>query len=378
MADMMDDRYVNTNSDVAGFESVTRFDSFFVNRYQDGFVTGYSFVFVTKPSLFIFPYKPPEGSDTLLKLAYENMTMDQFFVQFTASESMKNNDKIIAEQLSFFEGQFPSNYRRSNFLPIFTNKSRGFTSTDVAMEQQEAFETKQGFRMPLPTFKTQSEAASSLSIPMFETPNLDVIKTLGLWVNYISNVTDGTFHANPRAVKSGIIDYMSSIYYIVLEPDGRTLKYWAKYTGCWPNVIPLSQLSYRRGDPNIVELDAQFVYTSKEDMSVAILEDFNRVSLDIVQTSRIIETGDYLSSKRSPFLERGQLTANPNYSAESRSPLVFYKDGSSSESANANRPSDKFELSFGADTYRNTFVEDKFGKGYFFDTADFFKSKLEE
>jgi hypothetical protein len=309
---VIDDKYINTNQNVAGFESVTKFDSFFINRYQDGFVTGYGFVFVTKPSLFIFPYKPSEGSSSLLTLAHENMTMDQFFVQFAAGEAMNQNDRILAEQLSFFEGTLPSPYRRSNFLPLFTNKSRGFTTTDVAMEQQETFQTKQGFRMPLPTFKTQSEAASTISLPMFETPNLDVTKTLGLWVNYISNVTDGTFHANPQLVRAGIVDYMSSIYYFLLEPDGRTLKYWAKYTGCWPNVIPFSQMSFRRGEPNAVELDAQFVYTSKEDMSVAVLEDFNRVSLDIVQTSRPIETADYLSSKRSPLLERGSLAANPN------------------------------------------------------------------
>jgi hypothetical protein len=366
---MADDKYVNSNSDVAGFESLTKFDSFFVNRYQDGFVTGYSFVFVTRPSLFIFPYKPAEGLGASLSLAYENMTIDQFFVQFIAGEAMNQGDRTIAEQLSFYEGPLASSYKRSNFLPLFTNKARGFSPSDLVMEQQEAFQTKQGFRMPIPTFKTQSEASGTLSIPVFETPNLDLTKTLGLWVNYISNVTD-----------AGVIDYMSSIYYMVLEPDGRTLKYWAKYTGCWPNTVPFSQLSYRRGEPGMVEFDAQFVYTTKEDMSVAILEDFNRVSLDIVETARPIETTEYLSSKKSSLLERASLTANPNFDTESRNPLVFYKEGASTESTNSGQITDKFELTFGSDTYRNNFAEGKFGgDGYYFGTAeDFFKSKLDE
>lgn len=375
---MLDDKYVNTNSDVAGFESLTRFDSFFVNRYQDGFVTGYSFVFVTKPSLFIFPYKPAEGSSGLVSLAYENMTRDQFFVQFLAGEAMNQSDRAIAEQLSFFEGPLTSSYRRGNFLPLFTNKTRGFTTSDLNMEQQEAFQTKQGFRMPIPTFKTQSEATGTLSIPMFETPNLDVTKTLGIWFNYISNVTDGTFHANPQMVKAGVIDYMSSVYYMVLEPDGKTLKYWAKYTGCWPTSVPLSQMSYRRGEQTMVEFDAQFVYTSKEDMSVAILEDFNRVSLDVVSTSRQTETTDYLSSKRSQLLERSAIRSNPNYDQTSGNPLVFYKEGASAQSANSGQLTDKFELAFGQSTYSDTFVKNKFGDDYYFNTADFFKSKLEE
>jgi len=376
VAEMLDDRYVNTNTDVAGFESLTKFDSFFINRYQDGFVTGYSFVFVTKPSLFVFPYKPSAETSSLIKLAYENMTLDQFFVQFLAAEAMNQNDKIIAEQLSFYEGPFPSSYNRSNFMPLFTNKVKGFTTTDVAMEQQEAFQTKQGFRMPIPTFKTQSEAAGSLSLPMIETPNLDVTKTLGFWINYISNVTDGTFSANPTMIKSGIIDYMSSIYYFLLEPDGRTIKYWAKYTGCWPSIIPLSQLSFNRGTPGAVEVDAQFVYTSKEDMNVAILEDFNRVSLNFSSVARENDSNEYMSSKRSLFLERTSLRSNPNYDPQSGNPLVFYKEGSSLTATN--QVNDKFELTFGQDTYRSSFTDEKFKEDYFFNTADFFKSKLEE
>ena len=56
---------------------------------------------------------------------------------------------------------------------------------------------------------------------------------MGLWVNYIANITDGTFNANPEMIPRRILDYTSSIYYFVLEPDGKTLKFWSKYTGCW-------------------------------------------------------------------------------------------------------------------------------------------------
>jgi hypothetical protein len=377
---MIDDKYVNVNQDTANFENLTKFDSFFVNRYADGFVTGYSFVFVTKPSLFIFPYTP-RNEDKYLLLAHENMTKDQLFSQFLVTESMNQNDRIIAEQLSFFEGNIPnSSYSRNNFLPIFTNKARGFTTTDTTMEQQEAFATKQGFRMSIPTFKTGSEASSTLSIPMYETPNLDVMKTLSIWVNYISNVTDGTFHANPIMIRNGIIDYMSSIYYFVLEPDGRTLKYWAKYTGCWPTTIPYSQMSFRRGEGSMVEMESIFSYTTKEDMNVAILEDFNRVSLDIVPGSRELtdETIGYIPVKNSQLLNITAIKSIPNYSPDSRNPLVFYKPGSSEISGNSTQLNDKFELSFGIDTYSGTFVENKFQNDYFFDTKNFFKSKVDE
>jgi hypothetical protein len=377
---IIDDKYVNTNQDVANQESLTKFDSFFVNRYTDGFVTGYSFVFITRPSLFIFPYKPT-NTDRLGKLAYDNMIKDQTFSQFIVNEAMNQNDRIIPEQLSFFEGVFSnSSYTRTNFLPLFTNRSRGFSTTDVTMEQQEAFATKQGYRLPLPTYKTASEASGTLSLPMYETPNLDVMKTLSLWVNYISNITDGTFHANPDMVKNGIIDYMSSIYYFVLEPDGKTLKYWAKYTGCWPNQIPYSQMSYRRGESTMVELEATFVYTSKEDMNVAILEDFNRVSLDLVSIEREFTDNSlgYIPVKNSPFLNINSIRSLSNYSANTRTPLIFYMPGNLEVSGNATQLTDKFELSFGIDTYSDTFVDNKFQEDYFFNTKEFFTSKVDK
>jgi hypothetical protein len=373
------DKYTDTNTDVAGFETLTKFDSFFVNRYSDAFVTGYSFVFITKPLLFLYPIKPQGNSDSdrLLRLAYENMTVDQNISQYLTAESMNVNDRTIIEQLSFFEGNFASPYNRNNFLPIFTNKIKGFTTTDVVMEQQEAFASKQGFRMPLPTNKIQSEAANTLSIPLFETQNLDIMKTLNIWVNYISNITDGTFHANPFMIKNGVIDYMSSIYYFVLEPDGRTLKYWAKYTGCWPNTIPYSQLSFSRGQSTMVEIDANFVYTSKEDMNVAILEDFNRISLNVKNIAREQNTDEYLSLRKSIWLTRENITSLPNYSPDIRGPLVFYK-GQQPNVPVSLQQSNNFELTFGDDTYKSTFVKDKFGDEYFFKTEEFFKSKLDE
>jgi hypothetical protein len=181
-------------------------------------------------------------------------------------------------------------------------------------------------------------------------------------------------------VRNGIIDYMSSIYYFVLEPDGKTLKYWAKYTGCWPNQIPYSQMSYRRGESTMVELEGTFVYTSKEDMSVAILEDFNRVSLDLIPGEREFTDNaiGYMPVKNSPLLNINSIRSLPNYSPDNRTPLIFYMPGNLETSGNATQLTDKFELSFGIDTYSDTFVDNKFQEDYFFNTKEFFTSKVDE
>ena len=158
----LNDKYLNRNSDVAGLEALRKFDPFLQNhRYTDPFTTGYGFVFVTKPSLFVNPYKPAPTASDLDKLAYENMTRDHFFSQFLIEESMNKNDETIVKQLSFKNDlslEFP------NFLPLFTNRLRSFPTMDITLSQTESFETRQGFRMPLPTHRNESLGSNSLSL----------------------------------------------------------------------------------------------------------------------------------------------------------------------------------------------------------------------
>jgi hypothetical protein len=382
----MADKYTNINNDVAGIENLTKFDTFFRNRYLDPFVSGYGFVFITKPSLFIYPYKPTDN-DPLKKMAYNNMVKHSKFSQFLIVDSMNESDKLISKQLSYFEaedkGAFSSNYSRSNFLPIFTNRNKSFSATDITLDTHESYETKQGFRMVLPTHTTQSEAANTFGLSCIETANLDITKTLSLWVNYISNVTDGTFQANPEMIKSGVLDYMSSVYYFVLEPDGRTLKYWAKYTGCYPTNIPYGQMSYSRGEQALVEVEANFAYMSKEDMDPEILEDFNKVSMNFFGNNSIdintvisgaTET-DYVSIRESKYLTKEGLKEILNRSTDgiiTRGPLVYYHTGSDATRSN------KFELSFGQQQFEGNFERTQFKEDYFFSQESFFKSTLDE
>lgn len=381
MADFKD-KYVDTNRNVAGFEDLTKFDVYMQNhRYADDFTTGYAFVFITKPMLFLYPNKPQgDKITTTERLAYENMTRDHVFSQFINGEAMNDNDLMLVKQLSYY-----NDFDTLNFLPLVTNRVKSFQAMDVTLAQTETYDTRHGFRMPLPTHKIDSINSNSLSLVCTETLNLDFIKMMTLWVNYISNVTDGTFHANPDMIRNNVLDYMSSIYYFVLEPDGRTLKFWSKYTGVWPTTIPQSPLSFSRGESSSVDLDLQFTYTSREDMNPSILEDFNRVSLNYFeelysnQIALDVLDDDYPSVKNSPLLNPNALKTNINFNINNRGPLVFYKNGSIENSYLSTPLSNKFEISFGENTFESVYVENKFESEYFFESAkEFFKSQLSD
>jgi hypothetical protein len=357
----MADKYTNTNIDVAGQENLTKFETFFTNRYVDPFVTGHSFVFLTRPSLFILPYE--DSTPGLNQLAFENMKKDPVFSQFLLTDSANPNDNILAQQLSFINSYTRFITRpKTNFLPIFTNRVKNFQPIDVSMEQREAYETKQGYKIPLPYTKTVSEASNSLILSCQETSNLDFFKIMTLWVNYISNITDGTFYANPEMVRKGIIDYMGSIYYFVLEPDGRTVKYWAKYTGVWPTVVPSSQLSYTRGESSLVESDMTFSYTVKEEMNPSILEDFNKVSLLMPDHKEVRPLG-YTSIRKSQYLNKTSLKTLVQQNNGLRGPLVYFDE--------LKDTSGKFILSFNEREFFDIYTRGKFNSEYFFNLDDF-------
>lgn len=364
------DNYTNKNQDVTGQENLTQFLGFKTDHYYEPFNTGRAFIFMTKPFLFLNPLKP--GSSNLLSydyLAYQNMCKDPYFSLFLITESSSVNDNLIIKSLSYKE--FPNDIK-SLFLPAITNKAKGFDPADTVLETFQAFDTKQQLSMNLPTFTTTSEASGNFTISVSESNNLDFIKMISLWVKYINNVSDGTFNANPEMIKNGVVDYMSSLYYFVLDSDGRTLKYWAKYTGCYPTAIPYGSLRSQKGEVSSTELDIPFVYTIKEDMNPAILEDFNRISLRITdfsfENNRTDENSiysfseglDHYSYTGSQILSKKKLSeAYHNLlNSDDRDPIVFYNDVTS-QSILVDSKNKKFELSFNNKTLTDSFFVNK-------------------
>lgn len=358
--------YINSNSDISLMNSLTKFQGFYDNIYKDPFINGNGFIFVTKPLLFLDYSR--DKTNNANSLAYLNMTKDPQFSQYIKTEILNSNDEQIIQMLSYKE-----NYSfKSAFLPMFTNECKSFDSNDTTMETMDGFDTKQGYRESLPTHTTASEASNTVSISVNEDSNLSFTKLITLWVKYISNISDGTFDANPEMILNGALDYMSSIYYFVLAPDGKSIKYWCRYTGCWPTSIPYGNLRYSKGQNDAMELNINFQYTVKEDMNPRILEEFNMLSLKLLGVNTFdkydIIDGTYTSIKSSPILNINKLKSNPLtqtiMSAETRDPLIFYISGKTN-GINANATEDHFELVFDDNGYNNQFLEGILGNNYY-------------
>lgn len=357
----MSNIYTNKNKNVANANGLTEFNGFYDNVYREPFNNGFAFIFVTKPLLFIDPNRPNSSKDYSKRMAYLNMTRDPYFAQFLAKESMNDMDLQIVKMLSY-----NTEYRISNFLPMFTNECKSFDGADLSIGSGSFFSTKQGLEIPLPTHLTESEKASMLNLEVVEDSNLSFSKLLGLWVRYMANVGDGTFDANPEMIAANMLDYTCSIYYMVLEPDGRTLKFWSKYTGCWPMSVPQSAMKFEKGNSDLANLSIQFNYAFKEDMSPKILEDFNRISLKLEESCgkmELDENSEYTPILESPLLNLNKMENNDTTSASKaviesgdHDPVVLVNEGSIS-GALVDITSTKFELIFGSSGYRSRLLD---------------------
>ena len=358
------DGFTNLNTNRPIKNDLTKFFGFYDNPYRDPFVNGNAFIFITRPMLFI-DYEDSRGSGNYAdkqKMAYINMTRDPTFAQFIHTQNKNILDNEIVKMLSYNE-----DYKTSSFLPLFTNQCKSLDANDISLEQIDVFDTKQGYKETLPTHKSASESSNSCTITVSEDANMSFTKLLTLWVNYISNISDGTFDANPDMIKNGVIDYMCSIYYFVLAPDGRTIKYYSKYSGCWPTTIPYGGFKYAKGSQDVVDHDIQFVYTVKEDMNPKILEEFNINSLQLQPSKDFYNLVNGFSSIiESPLLNLKKLRdlniqgIRQKLEAKERDPIIVYNETKSTAANTKEGLTPQFQLIFDDYGYSSELMENIF------------------
>ena len=173
---------------------------------------------------------------------------------------------------------------------------------------------------------------------------------------------------------------LQTIYYFLLGPDGRTIKYWEKYTGCWPANTPNGSFRFTKGERELVEISVNFNYLVKETMNPRIFEDFNRTSLRAltysVEEDEPDSKRDYLSFKDSPLLNYNKLKSNrfaSTVNSEDRDPLVFFNEASLDQHRSTPDPmKDRYELSFGVEDMKDIFSLERFSE---YDN-DTYKGKL--
>jgi hypothetical protein len=143
-------------------------------------VTPFALIFITRPKLFIKTNKP-DSTDILESLAYKNMALHPYLSRFIDKNVQNKKDLLIADLLSFSNTSTNSSeINNMSFIPIFTNKTRGFSVDPNNLSTAEQGATKHGFRHVFPTHNVGSISNGVISLELNEMRDLEISNMMGI------------------------------------------------------------------------------------------------------------------------------------------------------------------------------------------------------
>jgi hypothetical protein len=238
------------------FTKITKYRNFFPTSSVDFHQNGYWHVFFTKPDLNFSEIT--------------NKVLDMEGIPYS---------NTIKDYLSATRGG-----SGGFFIPLLSNLAKGVPITDIAAESKSAFETFEGHGIVYGGSTSHSRYMSEVSIPFVDLRGIPILNTMKYWMKYIENAKKGNVTRSDSNREQRVLDYASSIYVFITEPDGCTITFWAKYTGVFPKGLPFSSLSDSAGSGSIPEFQIPFAYTYVEENEVAIIRDFNTIVSGSVAT----------------------------------------------------------------------------------------------
>jgi len=232
------------------------FNRFHIMEGLDPYHSGVGYIFMSKPQC---------------NLSAENISMMPFYQYLQGTDMW---DIINGSLNDSINGGATGNF----IYPVF-NLANSFDTKDVILTVTDRGENFQGQKVRYGGNTFESEAADSISITYTESKNLLMTCLHKTWIDYIAGVRSGLILPTMISRNEKIIDYAASVYFILTDIDGFTIRYWTKYTGLFPTSLPYSTFSWKKDDNSIRSVSVNYDYSFKEDLNPEILLwDFNRVS----------------------------------------------------------------------------------------------------
>lgn len=218
------------------------------------------------PALFI--------TTPLLNLTKTNVNNNHFL------KYISETDPELLSLLSFgAKTDNSSQVNTSPFIKLISNRFESFTTKATTSQPREVGETFYGFKQYLPGPYINSISGDSISIEYTETGGMEILQLHKIWLDYIENISRGIFKPSWTASFNRYLDFTSSIYLFSLAPDGETILFWEKLTGCSPISVPYDAFSSKTvNDKEIIRYSIEYIYSYKEDLNPRSIQAFNTLA----------------------------------------------------------------------------------------------------
>ena len=193
--------YNNETTDAYFDRTVGYYNRFKMPSLNEAFTKGFAHVFITRPDCNICQTQDLTSTVGMFKQAWD-----------------RNNNLIYQLQ----RGQ------DHQFMHSLSNKVISFSPNDEYIGTETYGKTWGGYRTTIGRTNVESKSASELNITFKDDRDLNVYTIIKLWCEYISGVYRGEYEPNINNIYDKILDYASSIYYIITAEDGETIIFWSK------------------------------------------------------------------------------------------------------------------------------------------------------
>lgn len=310
-------RYESLNYEGSlGFESPvsrrqfpwSKFDRFYSIDLERENPSGRHYIFICRPDLYLIKEGSATNGNTIELSEESRVNRDDYFMYLA-----KMHPEIIASLTGDFGGfvsalsntssaaASASGYGNSRttdgtkiassgmsltihtFVPYLTTRIESIQLPDYQIQTGEIVQPYTHYRIPYTKSALESSTGGEFTIEFREDRYYSIHKLFYAWIYYQNGVMRNIFKPKKKYIMYNSLDYPTSIYDFLVDETGENVIYWAKYTGCVPTSVPMSNLSYNRGsDPGNLKVSIPFNYFYCEHMSMSILRDFQYNSLGYI------------------------------------------------------------------------------------------------
>ena len=138
-----------------------------------------------------------------------------------------NTCKGLLEELSEYGPSGCGN----EFNMLLSNNSKGFALNDETLNTNSYGTTFSGYKVSYGKDDVESKVVGDFSTTFIDDKRIHNYRFIKLWVEYIAGVYRGKIVPTEDNEIQKILDYTSSVYYILTAEDGETILFWSKYFG---------------------------------------------------------------------------------------------------------------------------------------------------
>ncbi len=292
----------------------TKFDRFYSVDLERESISGRHYVFILRPDLYLIePGSGVDGKDIVLSRE-SRVNRDPYFIYLAVLYP-----EIIASLTGDFGGLGSTLTRTSakaatgsgygnaatedgtklngfslpihTFIPYLTSRVENVQLPDFILKTNTLVQPYTKYSIPYTQSGIESLTGGQVDITFREDRDLSLHKLFYAWTYYQDKVMRDIFTPKKKYLQYNAIDYATSIYDFMVDETGENVIYWAKYTGCVPYQVPMSDLGFNRGSDPDKNLTIQFNYFYCEHMDLDILRDFQYNSLGYIYMKSIKKNG---------------------------------------------------------------------------------------